>query len=117
MGVKKENMAIVFNKIKTALETLAKDGIAQESLNSIKNKIVNAGIISTQTVQFWTETQFYRELLVRDNNYCYIDFLNDIAVIDKPSVDKVINKYITADSMFFYAVGNVEESEVQALFS
>jgi zinc protease len=116
-GVKKENMTIVFNKIKAALETLAKDGIAQESLNSIKNKIVNAGIISTQTVQFWTETQFYRELLIRDNNYCYTDFLNDIAVIDKPSVDRVISKYLTTDKMFFYAVGNVTESEVQALFS
>lgn len=117
VGVKKENMATVFKKIKNALETLAKNGIAQESLNSIKNKILNAGIISTQTVQFWTETQFYRELLIRDNNYCYTDFLSDISLIDKPSVDSVINKYLRADKMFFYAVGNVDENEVSALFS
>ncbi len=117
ISVKKENMAVVFNKIKTALETLAQEGIAQESLNSIKNKILNAGIISTQTVQFWTDTHFYRELVLRDNNYCYTDFLNDIAAIDKPSIDSVISKYVTTDKMFFYAVGNVGESEVQALFS
>lgn len=117
VGVKKENMATVFNKIKAALETLEKDGVPQESLNSIKNKILNTGIISTQTVQFWTDTHFYRELLVRDNNYCYTDFLNDIAVIDKPGVDSVISRYLTTDKMFFYAVGNVTESEVQALFS
>ncbi|OGC60561.1 hypothetical protein A3K34_01920 [candidate division WWE3 bacterium RIFOXYC1_FULL_40_10] len=117
MGVKKENLTVVFNKVKEVLETLRINGINQEALGIIKNKIVNAGIISTQTVQFWVDTQFYRELLVRDNAYTYVDYLNDIDVISKNEVDSVVNKYISFDNMFFYAVGNVEDSEIDELFN
>jgi len=117
LAVKKENLTIVFNKIKEVLVKLVKDGITQEALNILKNKTVNAGIISTQTVQFWSDTQFYKELLIKDNAYSYINYLNDIDALSKTDVDRVINKYITEDNMFFYAVGNVEEDEIDNLFN
>ncbi|EKE00193.1 MAG: peptidase M16 protein [uncultured bacterium] len=117
MAMKKENLPTVFNKIKEVLETLQKNGIPKEALGVIKNKVVNAGIISTQTVQFWADTQFYRELLLKDNNYYYADYLNEISTISKGEVDRVVNKYMSFDKMFFYAVGNVEEGEIDSLFN
>jgi predicted Zn-dependent peptidase len=117
MSLKKENLKTVFTKINASLETLVKEGIPQEALNMIKNKIVNAGMISPQTVQFWTESQFNRELLVRDNNFYYPDFLNGIRDASKADLDTVINQYIRKENTFFYAVGNIEEDEVNSLFS
>lgn len=115
ISTKKENLELVINKIMEALSKLVDDGIPQEALSVIKNKLINSSIISTQTVQSWVNTHFYRELLVRNNNYYYNDFLNDISSISKETVDKVIRKYLTKDNMYFYAAGDIEESEVAKL--
>lgn len=112
-SMKKENLEPATNKIVDMLTIFLNNGIEDNDLSVVKNKIINSSIISTQTVQSWVNTHFYRQLLIRDSNYYYNDFLNDVKNITKEQIKEVANKYLTKDKMHLYAVGNLEISEIE----
>ena len=107
-SLKEENLKTALTKILDAIETLNTSGIPEEALSIIKNKVINSSAISMQTVQAWVDFQFYKELLIKDNNYYYNDFLNDINNITKEDIDKVSRKYLTKENMYLWVVGDID---------
>jgi predicted Zn-dependent peptidase len=116
MGIKQENLETAVIKISETLSKLKQEGINQKSLDIIKNKVINSSLINTQTVQSWVGNHYYRNLLVRDNNYFYNDYLNEVENISKETVDTVIKKYLIKDNLYFYVAGNLEENTIEDLY-
>ncbi|NMB91641.1 insulinase family protein [candidate division WWE3 bacterium] len=114
---KKENLNQVINIITETLNDLLQNGVKDEDLFVIKNKIINSSIISTQTAQSWVGGHFYRQLLIKSDNYYFNDFLNDVSNIDTKTINKVAQKYLTKDNMYLYAVGNIKTKEIKDLLT
>lgn len=116
-SLKKENLELVLNKIFEAIATLNEKGLPEDSLNLIKNRIVNSSTIHMQTVWAWMDYQFYKELLIKDNNYYYNDFLNDISNISKEDIVKVSKEYLTKKNSYLWIVGDIDISMLDTIFS
>lgn len=115
--IQKENLKQVINIITETLNDLLQNGVKDEDLFVIKNKIINSSIISTQTAQSWVGGHFYRQLLIKSDNYYFNDFLNDVSNIDTKTINKVAQKYLTKDNMYLYAVGNIKTKEIKDLLT
>ena len=115
-SLKKENLEVVLNKIFEAIATLNEKGLPEEALNVIKNRIINSSTISMQTVWAWMDYQFSKELLIKDNNYYYNDFLNDISSMSKEDVVRVSKKYLTKENMYLWVVGDIDISMLDTIF-
>ncbi len=102
----------VLDVITREIIRIADDGVSEDQLEHVKNRIIKSRRLDMQTSSDWVDFHGYGTLF-RHDQWTLVNFLSEIAAVTPEDIQRVVKTYFSSGKWYLGMCGDITEQDVR----
>lgn len=112
-SVSKANLQESIGIIQSEIRRVIDDGLDEDELNFVKNKIIKSGRLNLQDSDSWVDFHAYRQFVESNKPWTFENYIKEIEEVTNEQIRKAARKYLDPRKSYLAVVGQIDEREIR----